>query len=777
MSIRPCLDDPLPLRLVKRGKVLGRHAELHRPRLPGLQPDLVERHEDLDRRVRRPLRLAGIDLHDGPAGNGSGVGHVHRDLKLITRHVGGFPGNPEPGEVKGRVREAVAERKVQYLLSDPVIVPVPDEHALGVLDPELAGVGVPLAGEVAMRRRVLDARREADGQLPLRTHGAGEHVGDGVAALLAGEPRLGEGGDVGEPRHGDGDAGGVDDDGVPVGRRHRGDQAVLVARQVEGLLVAALGLPLRVVAGEDDGDVGLGRDAGRLAAQVGVAVRGEGEAHAHAGAALEDLEADARGRLAVHAQAVRPPRDEGVPDLGLVGRQEERAHRIRAVALLLEDDLVVDPDLRRPDARAGQVVRARLRGREVADDVQRLPHGLLRSQRRVGRARIPVERRHRAVVGGAGRDRGVVVEVAKHAAEARLPVEADDGADGGLFLGDGRQETLLVSALGVGKGYVVVVVVVPPKGRVKRVPRRQPVVRVDARAAAAVGEPVLGVADQRDGLAPDLVPGQGQDAAVVLEEHDSPGAGVPDQGAVLGPVDGPLDGDGRVPEAVELLGPLEDGAHAVVNGGLGDVAALHGVQDGGRLADARGARHLDVHAGVDALGHGVGAAPVAHDEAVPPPLAAEDVPEQPGVRVAVLAVDEVVDLAQGALRDGLVDGGAGRLLLVGDKVLDGGRDAQRLAPPDHLRGQLAGEEGVLAVALKVAPAERVAVDAHRRREQAARALGLGLLGQRPADAAGHLAVKGGRDAAGRREAGRLGAAVDGGAAGAVGAVGGLGVLV
>ncbi|GJC96754.1 hypothetical protein ColKHC_05580 [Colletotrichum higginsianum] len=765
--------------------ILGRHTKLHRLRLPGLQPDLVKRHEYLDRCVRRPLRLPGVDLHHGPAGDGPRIGHIHRDLKLV-RHVG-FPGDPEAGVVKGRVREAVAEREVHHLLSDPVVVPVPDEHALGVLDPELAP-GVPLAGEVPVRRRVLDARREADGQLSLRAHGAREHVGDGVAALLAGEPRLREGGDVAKPRHRDGDARRVDDDGVPVRRRHHPDQPVLVARQVERLLVAALRLPLRVVAREDDGHVGLGRYAGRLPLQVGVAVRLEREAHAHAGAALEDLEADPRGRLAVHTQAVRPPRDEGVLDLGLVGREEEGAHRVGAVALLLEDDVVVDPYLRRADAGAGDVVRARLRGREVADDVERLPHGLLRAQRGVGRVRVPVEHRHRV---GAG-----VVEVVEDAAEARLAVEADDGADGvaaGGFLGDGRQETFLVSALGVGEGHVVVV----PKGRVKRVPRREPVVRVDARAAAAVREPVLGVPDQRDRLAPDLLLGQGQDAVVVLEEHDAPGAGVPDQGSVLRPVDGLLDGDGRVPEAVELLCPLEDGAHALVDGGLGDLAVLHGVQDGGRLADSRGSRHLDVHAGVDALGHRVRAAPVAHDEAVPPPFASQDLLEQPGVGVAVLSVDEVVgrhdgprpglldgdlkglqvDLAQGALGDGFVDGGAGRLLLIGDEVLDGGRYAQALAPLDHLRGQLAGEEGVLAVALKVAPAERVAVDADRRREQAARALGLGLLGEGAADAAGDLAVKGRRDAAGRREAGRLGAAVDGGAAGAVGAVGGLRVLV
>ncbi|CCF46249.1 hypothetical protein CH063_15063 [Colletotrichum higginsianum] len=182
-AIFPCLNDPLPLRLVKRGKVLGRHTKLHRLRLPGLQPDLVKRHEYLDRCVRRPLRLPGVDLHHGPAGDGPRIGHIHRDLKLV-RHVG-FPGDPEAGVVKGRVREAVAEREVHHLLSDPVVVPVPDEHALGVLDPELAP-GVPLAGEVPVRRRVLDARREADGQLSLRAHGAREHVGDGVAALLAG---------------------------------------------------------------------------------------------------------------------------------------------------------------------------------------------------------------------------------------------------------------------------------------------------------------------------------------------------------------------------------------------------------------------------------------------------------------------------------------------------------------------------------------------------------------------------------------------------------------
>lgn len=67
----------------------------------------------------------------------------------------------------------------------------------------------------------------------------------------------------------------------------------------------------------------------------------------------------------------------------------------------------------------------------------------------------------------------------------------------------------------------------------------------------------------------------------------------------------------------------------------------------------------------------------------------------------------------------------------------------------------------------------MAVDADGGREQAAGALGAGLLGEGGADGAREAAVEGGGDAAGGGEAGGLGAAVDGGAAGAVGPVGGL----
>jgi len=75
-----------------------------------------------------------------------------------------------------------------------VIMSVPDEDALGVLDfrPAIDD----LSGEVAVRRHVLEGFRKRHGQSPARVNFAEQDVSDSVPRLLAREPGLYDGGDV-----------------------------------------------------------------------------------------------------------------------------------------------------------------------------------------------------------------------------------------------------------------------------------------------------------------------------------------------------------------------------------------------------------------------------------------------------------------------------------------------------------------------------------------------------------------------------------------------------
>ncbi len=98
----------------------------------------------------------------------------------------------------------------------------------------------------------------------------------------------------------------------------------------------------------------------------------------------------------------------------------------------------------------------------------------------------------------------------------------------------------------------------------------------------------------------------------------------------------------------------------------------------------------------------------------------------------------------------------------GIRCLDAGSYAPR---------QGTSQQRVLAVRLKVAPAERVAVSVDRGRDQAVRALSRGLFGEGDTIVIRNVAVKRRSDAPGGWEAGDVGAAIEADAAGAVGAVG------
>ncbi len=194
---------------------------------------------------------------------------------------------------------------------------------------------------------------------------------------------------------------------------------------------------------------------------------------------------------------------------------------------------------------------------------------------------------------------------------------------------------------------------------------------------------------------------------------------------------------------------------------------------------ARG-RHLEIQPGREALDPVGHRAPVGHDIALKAPVLPQHLVQQPVVLGGVDPVDLVVAahhrLGLGGLdrllKAGQVDlpqrplgqlGGDAHpviLLVIGGKVLDAGAHPLALHPADVGGGQLAGEVGVLRDVLKVAAAERAALDVDRRAQQNAHVLGLALLPEGLAQAGHELGVEAGRGGAGGGEADRLHAVID-----------------
>ncbi len=191
------------------------------------------------------------------------------------------------------------------------------------------------------------------------------------------------------------------------------------------------------------------------------------------------------------------------------------------------------------------------------------------------------------------------------------------------------------------------------------------------------------------------------------------------------------------------------------------VPPVHGVR----------ARHGDVESAAQCAGGGAGGEPVGDGDAVEAPLAAQhvvlEVPvlghgdavdlvvrghDGPGAGVADDPLEGAeVELAQRSGRDDVVDGEAVGLGVVGDEVLDAGRDAAVLDAEDVAGPDLAGEVRILAVRLEVATAQRRAVQVHRRGEQHVDALAAGLGGERAARPAGESGVPGGGERGGGRQ--------------------------
>jgi len=198
----------------------------------------------------------------------------------------------------------------------------------------------------------------------------------------------------------------------------------------------------------------------------------------------------------------------------------------------------------------------------------------------------------------------------------------------------------------------------------------------------------------------------------------------------------------RAVEQAPLEHRLQDAVHVVVEGGLGDLAAVDRVGQRGAVGAA--ARHLHVQAVVGAGDRRVGGSPVRGDEAAEPHVPLEDPVLQRSVLARVRAVDERVrahrrvhaalldrgleggrvDLPLGAGRDdGVVRGGvAVGLLVVDGVVLHLCHRALALDALDVGGGYLTGQVGVLAERFERPAPPWVADDVDGRREHHVRTL-------------------------------------------------------
>ena len=139
--------------------------------------------------------------------------------------------------------------------------------------------------------------------------------------------------------------------------------------------------------------------------------------------------------------------------------------------------------------------------------------------------------------------------------------------------------------------------------------------------------------------------------------------------------------------------------------------------------------------------------PVGHHETFIAPVVAQDGGQQVMALTRQRPVDKVIrghhrpglclgdgnlevlqiELASGTLAHTGVVAHTLRLLVVESEVLDGGAYTLTLDTTDISGGDIAGEDGVLTVVLEVAAAERVAHQAHTRREHDLDTIGRSLL--------------------------------------------------
>ena len=124
----------------------------------------------------------------------------------------------------------------------PVVMPIADEDALLIADMAVQP-GINL-GVLRLRRIVGPAARKRLRQPPPGLDIAIKDIGNRIARLLPGIPRLQHGARLPQPRHFHRPAGLQDHHGIGIGRQHRRHQLVLPPRQADVGQIPALGVPL-----------------------------------------------------------------------------------------------------------------------------------------------------------------------------------------------------------------------------------------------------------------------------------------------------------------------------------------------------------------------------------------------------------------------------------------------------------------------------------------------------------------------------------------------------
>ena len=160
-------------------------------------------------------------------------------------------------------------------------------------------------------------------------------------------------------------------------------------------------------------------------------------------------------------------------------------------------------------------------------------------------------------------------------------------------------------------------------------------------------------------------------------------------------------------------------------------------------------RHLQIESALHASQRRIGRRPVRHDDTVKAPLLPQHIRNQPAVFSRMNPVQRVVtghhgshtgflhgilehrkiQFAQRALVDHRIGSMTAVLLIVGGKVLDGSDDSVLLHSLDIAAGYRRSQHRILAVILKVSPAERRTVDIDPRTQHDADAPGPGIQGQ------------------------------------------------
>ena len=260
-----------------------------------------------------------------------------------------------------------------------------------------------------------------------------------------------------------------------------------------------------------------------------------------------------------------------------------------------------------------------------------------------------------------------------------------------------------------------------------------------------------------------------QKIVVVTQERDRLGGDARSQLVVILEVVGPgrgQPGAGRR-DVQNLLG-------ARIDVGGFQLSSLDSRDD---LAGTRqaGGGHLEATAGARCLDGTVRTAPVGDDHAVEAPFGAQDVGQQVLVFVRVGTVNEVVgahdrprlrgstddlkagqvDLAHRALVHDGIRRHAAQFLGVDGEVLGARSGTRGLDSFDEAGGHAPGKDRVLGKVLKVASAQRRALDVEAGTEQDVHAKAAGLHPQRLAHVACKLGIPRCGNSGGRREAGRL----------------------